>query len=114
MAALRTMWKNLRFFVPILKILAIKALLSLFGNASVPPDINIGLPPPLPDNSQNCSCFYLLWSRSKITGTFCRGLGGAFGFAGSLQSYGFAPLRQPQNSSPIPSIKIPLISLQLL
>jgi hypothetical protein len=50
------------------------------------------------------SVFFDLRSRSKITGTFYRGLGGAFGFAGSLQSYGFAPLRQPQNSSPIPSV----------
>ena len=36
--------------------------------------------------------FYDLWSRSKITGTFYWCLGGTFGFAGSLQSYGFAPL----------------------
>jgi hypothetical protein len=46
----------------------------------------------------------LLWSRSKIIGTFYWCLGGAFGFAGSLQSYGFAPHRQPQNFSPIPSV----------
>ncbi len=39
-----------------------------------------------------------------MTGTFCCCIEGAFGFAGSLQSYGFAPLRQPQNFSPIPSV----------
>jgi hypothetical protein len=43
-------------------------------------------------------------SRSKITGTFYWCLGGTFGFAGSLQSCGFAPHRQTQNFSPIPSV----------